>query len=156
MSFESLTDEKIAELIGMPKAAVNDDVKEKRKGMHLQKNYEIIAKSDKNIRFELFTRQNMEMAEDFSCGIRWLAPGGEDMILVRYNGSSHPHPNKIERNRLEFANHIHRTTERYIEIGKPDGFAEITDRYTTMNGAFNCLLRDCNVEGVGSLQEELF
>ncbi len=156
MSFESLTDEKILELIQIPKVVVSDDVKEKRKGKHLQKNFEIVAKSDENIRFEIFTRQNLEIVEDFSCGLKWLAPGGEDMILVRYNGSSHPHPNKIEKNRLDFVNHIHRTTERYLQMGRPDGFAELSDKYSNMTGALKCLSQECNVEGIGDLQEELF
>ncbi len=40
--------------------------------------------------------------------------------------------------------HIHMATERYQRTGnREDTYAEPTDRYSDMEGAFTCLLADC-------------
>jgi hypothetical protein len=70
-------------------------------------------------------------------------------MLARYNGSSHPHPNRIEQTRIEFAPHIHKTTERYLRANmKADGFAEQTNRYSTLAGAMHALVTDLNMRGL--------
>ena len=76
------------------------------------------------------------------------------MILRRYNGP-HQHPNRLESERLPEECHIHKATERYVRANlKPEGFAETTDRYWTIEGAFHCLVGDCNVSGITTKQDE--
>ncbi|MCX6178278.1 MAG: hypothetical protein NT163_02730 [Chlorobiales bacterium] len=153
MAFESITDEFIEELISCRKMVSNPKTREVVKPGHKQINYIVKALDDSGHIFELFARQNLAdgMADDFSCGLRWLAPNGESLIICRYNGSSHPHRNKVENNSLGLVYHIHRVTERYIAANqKPDGFASETDRYLTQQEALHCLLKDCRIEGLTS------
>ena len=89
------------------------------------------------------------MTDDFSCGLQWLPAGGESLILVRYNGSSHEHPNRLENTRIDYECHIHQVTERYIQANlKPEGFAARTDAYTSCDGALHNLVNDCNITGI--------
>lgn len=151
MAFESLTDDKIGDLLNCNKKVVNPNVRRKEKEGHEQFNFRVIALDDSGHEFELYKRQNLRegMEDDFSCGISWLAPNGETLTLKRYNGSSHNHPNKIENTKLGNNSHIHIATEKYIQANrKPEGFAEITDRYNTLDGALHCLVTDCKISGI--------
>ena len=153
MAFESITEEFIEELISCRKMVTNPKTREVSKFGHKQVNYMVKALDDSGHKFELFTRQNLVegMDDDFSCGLRWLAPNGESLMLCRFNGSSHPHRNKVEHRDLGLVFHIHRATERYIAANqKPDGFASETDRYFTQQEALHCLLKDCRIEGLTS------
>jgi len=67
-------------------------------------------------------------------------------ILRRYNGKSHEHKNNLESTNVFYDFHIHTATERYQREGtKEEYFAEITNRYSTVQEALNCLIEDCNV-----------
>ncbi len=62
--------------------------------------------------------------------------------LRRYNGLSHEHTNRIERETF-YDYHIHHATERYQEIGMhEDSFATPTDRYANYEGAIDCVISD--------------
>lgn len=157
MAFESITDVKIDELLRMPKRVSNPATRAKDKEGHRQLNYKVRATQNADYEFTLYTRQNLRlgMEDDFSCGLSWTSPNGEVLTLVRYNGSNHPHPNHLEGTRIEFENHIHQATERYIRANrKPDGFAERSDKYKTLMGALSCLLDDCNIVGISVSPEE--
>ncbi len=107
----------------------------------------------------LFVRQNKTVTDDFSCGLQWLPPGSPALILVRYNGPSHAHPNRLEGDRIEFVPHIHRTTERYLRANlKAEGFAAETELFTTWQGALHALVTDCKITGLETSPEhpELF
>ena len=67
-----------------------------------------------------------------------------DFILRRYNGKSHQHTNNLEGEKFRDF-HIHYATERYQQLGstKPEKYARITDRYSDIVGALDCLLEDC-------------
>jgi hypothetical protein len=148
MAFESLTDERIEQLLLMPKRVTNPAARNVEDANHDKREY-IVQSSDGSERFRLFVRQNKTIDDDFSCGLQWLPAGSEELILARYNGSSHSHPNRIEGNSVDFVCHIHRTTERYIRANrKPDGFAEATLSYQTCNGALHSLMTDCNIAGL--------
>jgi hypothetical protein len=96
------------------------------------------------------------MEDSFSCGINWVAPNGECLTLKRYNGPSHFHPNHMEGTKTSYECHIHIATERYIKANrKPEGFAEATDRYVTLEGAFHCLITDCHISGIGTTPDNL-
>lgn len=148
MSFESLTDAKIAELLKMPKRVTNPTAREVSDANHLRRDYQVTSE-DGTEEFCVFVRQNRTITDDFSCGLRWMPRGAEHLILVRYNGPSHPHPNRLEGTRIEFVPHIHTATERYLQANhKPEGFASETDRFTTCKGALHALVTDCNISGL--------
>ncbi len=148
MGYESLTDEKIISLLTLPKKITNPNITPKEKGAHWELNYNVIGKQNPSDQFRLYSRQNTIEHDDFSCGLTWVMPSGEEVHLVRYNGKSHTHPNRLEHQTIPFQYHIHRATEKYIRAGKkPEGYAEATERYQDLQGAFRCLLTDCCIKG---------
>jgi hypothetical protein len=149
MGYESVTDDKIKELIEMKKVVKNANARRLDKGSHYQYNYNV--EGAESYSFQLYMRQNKELDDDFSCGLCWLMPSGDVLTLCRYNGSSHNHPNVMEKESLGYNCHIHYATEKYIVANKkPDGYAKVTKNYNTLNGALHCLLKDCNIEGLNS------
>ena len=153
MAFESLTDDRIADLLNCPKRLTNPQVKSKIKDGHKQVNYNAVASDNTGHKFEIYKRQNLRvgMEDDFSCGISWLAPNGETLTLKRYNGPNHDHPNHLENVRLGYTCHIHMATEKYIKANrKAEGFAIATDRYKTIEGALHCLVIDCKISGIST------
>lgn len=156
MAFESLTDDRIAELLNCPKRLNNPQSKSKNKNGHMQANYKATALDKTGHEFEIYTRQNLRegMEDDFSCGISWLPSNGETLTLKRYNGPNHGHLNYLENERLASQCHIHIATEKYIKANrKAEGFATITEKYTTLEGAFHCLVTDCNISGISNTPE---
>jgi hypothetical protein len=148
-----LTDAEIAGLLAMQKVVVSESG-EREKGKHVERDFALQAPD--GTQFVLFTRQNRTLADDFRAGLRWLGPGGESVVLVRYNGASHLHINHLERDRFIGEYHIHRATERYMAAGFDDeGFAQPTRRYSTMREAFDHLVADFNVEGARLPPEQL-
>ncbi len=151
MAFESITDEKIQQLLSGLKRLTNPNARSKMKDGHEQVNYRVTALDGSGHEFEVYTRQNKRegMEDDFSCGISWIAPNGESLTLKRYNGSSHSHLNQLEKEKLDAKCHIHLATEKYIKSNrKAEGFAETTERYRTLEGALHCLITDCNITGI--------
>lgn len=151
MAFESLTDDKIADLLNCPKKLTNPQAKTKEKEGNEQVNFKVIALDETGHEFEVYKRQNLRegMEDDFSCGIKWIAPNGETLTLKRYNGSSHNHPNHLEKVKLGYNCHIHIATEKYIKANrKVDGFAEVTNRYNSLDGALHCLVEDCKISNI--------
>lgn len=147
MGIDIITDSKITELLTTPKVIKNPQARRRRKESHDEVNYYVADCNDRH-NFTLYLRQNSQLADDFSCGLAWNMPSGEILPLVRYNGSSHIHTNRIEKNRIEFKCHIHKTTELYvINNYKRDGYAYETSKYSTLEEAFRCLLKDCNISG---------
>ena len=123
---------------------------EKKRDLGNERVTYILTDNEKN-RFNLYQRQNYKtgMEDDFSCGLSYLLPSGESFTLIRYNGSSHNHKNKLESNRLGYVCHIHKASRKYLdEAGNADGYAEATTRFHTLNGALDCLVNDCNVSGL--------
>lgn len=144
-----MTDEKIATLLSCKKIVLNPNARFKTKDGSEQKSYNLT--SEEGEKFILYIRQNTfeGLEDDFSCGLSWVQPNGDNFTLTRYNGSSHNHPNRLEKDSTGFNNHIHKATERYIKANlKADGFAAVTDRYTDLDGALVCVLQDCNIVGL--------
>lgn len=101
---------------------------------------------DRGNRYSISLRQGLFNPLDFSAIFSVYLAGGVEFRLRRYNGKAHTHSNKIERGPRFYDFHIHRTTERYQLAGgcRPDGFAEVTNRYSDLWSAVACLLDDCN------------
>ncbi|MEY8022113.1 hypothetical protein AB8P51_14840 [Muriicola sp. SD30] len=156
MAFESITDDKIKELLECPKRLTNPQARNKSKEGREQVNYNVVSLDGSDHKFEIYKRQNLRpgMEDDFSCGISWVAANGETLTLKRYNGSSHAHPNHLEKNRLGYKCHIHIATEKYIQANrKAEGYAEETNRYSTLEGALYCLMNDCNIKGLSTTSD---
>lgn len=152
----SLSDERIAELIAMPKRVTNPKARDVPDAKHIKCDYKVVS-STSDDEFTIFTRQHSEMLDDFTAGLKWHSKSGEVVILMRCNGASHPHKNHIEGTRFSAGNyHIHRATERYIDSGRdPETFAEITNGYTTIEGALHRLCVECNISGLVTIPESL-
>lgn len=152
MIIESLSQTKIDELLSMQKHITNPTARALSKGQHQQKNYRVVGTDETSI--VLYLRQNNNVLKDFSCGLSWNTPSGEVLTLVRYNGPSHSHGNAIEGEKLGFACHIHRVTKHYMDAGKkPEGYAEATEKYETLDGALHCLVDDCNISGIDTVPD---
>jgi len=155
MEYDYLNDQKIEELIKIPKTIINPDAKARLKGKHEELNYDLIGEN--NNKFRLYIRQNtMEgLEDDFSCGLSLRLSDGDYMTLIRCNGSSHTHQNIIEKTKIGYDFHIHKATETYIyNQKKVDGFAEKTDKYTTKNDALIYLIQNCNITGLDIFPEQ--
>jgi len=60
-------------------------------------------------------------------------------------------PNHLEKEKLGFTCHIHFTTEKYMKANrKPEGYAQATNRYKTIDGALHCLITDCKISGLNT------
>lgn len=107
--------------------------------------------------FVVILRKNRINSLDFSVILSVEKPRSNQIfILRRYNGKSHPHTNKIERNRF-YDFHIHEATERYQMRGMdPEGYAYPSERYTNFEDAIFCLLSDCYFKRPDDVQQELF
>ena len=148
MGLEAISQEKIDQLLQIPKKVKNPSAREKQKGVHTEKNYKVVSE-DGGISFNLFLRQNTLIKDDFSCGLIWNMPSGETLVLARYNGRSHPHKNHLENEKLTACFHIHKAQEKYLLAGrKAEGYAEETDRYSSLKDALRCLLLDYNISGL--------
>lgn len=141
-----LTDEEIDWLLSHAKIITGTKGKPRTQRRSEQRGY-FVESVEGNYKFELYTRQNTIDQDHYSCGLIYHAADGTSVTLVRYNGSNHEHRNPLEGGQLiQFKCHIHRATQRYIEMGdKAEKYAETTDRYTNMDGALECLLLDCNI-----------
>lgn len=141
-----LTDEDIDWLLSHAKKITGPKGKPRTQRRSEQRGY-FVESVEGSYKFELYTRQNMIDQDHYSCGLIYHAADGTNVPLVRYNGSNHEHRNPLEGGELiRFKCHIHRATQRYIEMGdKAEKYAETTDRYTNLDGALECLLLDCNI-----------
>lgn len=153
MSIEALSQADIDALITCPKRVINPSSRSKAEGKHIRRDYQV-ASLDGRHDFVLFTRQSTIIVESFSAGLRWRSKTGEEVILMRCNGPDHAHGNAIERARFEFRRHVHRATERYLAAGrKAESFAEVTEAYSTLEGALHHLLQLTSISGLNAMPD---
>ena len=138
------TDEQLAELRAMPKRVTNPRAywTEKPSGApaYRQRSFKVCAEADEKSRFEVYQREHLEDKADFSSGIAAILRDGSRLMLARYNGSSHEHGD------IAYQPHIHRATEKAMTEGrKPEYYAEVTHRYSTVQGALACLHDDFSI-----------
>jgi hypothetical protein len=145
-----LTDAEIQELISIKKqmnvepAVLFQSMKEKRG--HKSSEHEMPQPDGST--FIIKIRISIENPLDFSAILGYTPPKSTKLFLLRrYNGRSHEHKNKLEKEDPFYNYHIHTATERYQREGtKEEYYAEVTDRYSTPQEALNCLIVDCNVD----------
>ena len=127
----------------MEKRVTNPGARWVAKPGHHQRNFKVDGVGDDATRFEVYQRRNDSDANDFSCGISYIPLGGRRLTLGRYNGPSHIHGS------ISYRPHIHRATAAAIAAGKkPESEAEETDRFTSLDGAFRCLIEDFELRGI--------
>jgi hypothetical protein len=154
MSVLTLTDAQIDDLLRMPKRVQNPASREREDGKHLRRDFRVVSEDGRH-EFVLFTRQSTIIRNGFSAGLRWRSKTGEEVILLRCNGSDHAHVNALERDRFEAKFHVHRASEQYILAGKrSEGRAEPTDAFRTLGGALHEVMRLANISGLSSKADE--
>ena len=151
------TDEEIAALIAERKPLPKDyrsRMQLRQKRGHKEAELEVVSEDGR--RFLIKLRQADRNPLDFSV-ILGYCPADSTLVfrLRRYNGKSHEHSNKIEGDKF-YAFHIHEATERYQDFGpKEDFYAQVTERYSDLQGAISCLLEDCGFERPPDSQQSL-
>ena len=97
--------------------------------------------------FRVIVKQHSTYRNNFTIVLAATLHTGIEIRLLRYDGSNHAHLNKIEGNRIRRKAHIHRATERYQKVGWEfhDGYAEATNRYYDLSGAWECFWADTNL-----------
>lgn len=143
-----LNDQQITKLLSEPKKVRGCYPKTfpfRAKGAHQE--CEFLIETSSGNRFEIRVRQSTKNLLDFSVIlIHFPSDTNLEVRLTRYNGKSHEHSNPLEHTRF-YDFHIHKATERYMQRAgsKPETFAEQTERYSDLNGAFRCMVDDCNI-----------
>ena len=146
-AFEGLTDNDLDGFRLDPKHKVSA-THPKAKDIFVEQQFELLSSVTEARRYRLYKRHHPSLPGVFSVGLA-VCLGADWLTICRYNGDFHPHRNRLEKNRLVNVCHIHHATQRYIQAGlHPDGFAVQTDRYSTIDGAFRCMLIDCRIAGV--------
>ena len=154
MSLVTLTDAQIQDFVFCRKRVEKPGSKARIEGKHLRRDFRVVSEDGRH-EFVLFTRQSTVINDNFSAGLRWKSKTGEEVILMRCNGSDHPHGNSIERDEFGAQAHVHLATERYIVAGKKaESFAKPTENYTTLSGALHELLRLANIVGLETKPDE--
>ena len=143
VDISNITDIEIRNLYFNPKKILE---KEKTKEYLKFKRRNIKLKDTENNFYQIYLRQNLINKNDFSCGLSLILEDKTYFTLIRCNGNSHIHNNTLEKSKLEYCFHIHLTTEKYIQKSKKqDGFAEETKRYRDIEGAYQYLIKKCNI-----------
>jgi hypothetical protein len=104
-------------------------------------------------KFVVRVRQSKSDVDAFSVILTYHKSGMRPVRLVRCNGLHGPHYNTLEKRARKGITeipaktfHIHQITERYQLSGKPDGYAEPTDKYNSFKSAveFMCFEFGCH------------
>lgn len=99
---------------------------------------------------EIRLRQNADRPSNFSVILVCRDRQGNEHSVLRLNGHHGRHRNYIEKNVID-GPHIHMMTERYqMMTTHPDGYAEPTDRYADLDGAFKVLVDEANIRYEGA------
>lgn len=92
MSFESLTDDEIQRLIGLPKRATNAvqaKVKQRPNTQHEECNIKLIS-DDGQESFTFYTRQNLKLKRDFSCWTYLEQPSRRSGVIASERWGTRP------------------------------------------------------------------
>ena len=160
-----LTDIEIEDLVNEPKQInqsidsliKNMKIKQGRNASFKQNSCKFPRQNGKG-KWLLYIRLSLEDPLDFSCGLKFIPENRkEGFRLRRYNGKSHLHANRLEKERPFQDFHIHIATEEYQRSSfKDDHYAEPTDRYVKFKEALECLFNDCKIQEKTEAQQEMF
>jgi hypothetical protein len=146
MDLQLLTDDDLEAMRRAPKIIVNSRARWATKPGHREKNFMLHDARDATQCYRAFLRISLTNPIVFSVGLTRVWAPDEALVLVRYNGPYHPHRNIVERTRVPAGCHKHIATHRYIQAGlDADGYAEPIHLYNSVEGAFDCLCRDCGI-----------
>jgi hypothetical protein len=153
-----LTDAEIAALLAERKPLARDfwsRLQPKEKRGHKERELDVAGES--GTEFRLIVRQSVVNPLDFSVILAHRPAGTNQLFrLRRYNGRSHEHTNPIERQTF-YDFHVHTATERYQELGlREDTYAEPADRFSDLEEALRCMLKECGFDGPEDPQASLF
>ena len=151
------SDQEIAELIKERKILSNNKPIKFRKTSHRGNDeYRLNVTGEDGNKFQVIVRMSIFNKLNFSVilGVK-VPPPKKFFRLKRYNGN-HEHTNTIEDEKIN-GFHIHTATERYqVNSVREEDYAELTERYTDVNGALKCLFADANFDDPDALQDTLF
>jgi len=153
-----LTDAEILALINEPKqleSGYMGKLQLRPKQGHKERELDITGTNGSE--FRLILRQSLLNVLDFSAILAYSGESSSPVFrLRRYNGKSHDHTNKLERQTF-YDFHVHYATERYQHSGlSEDAYAEVTNRYGDFQGALSCLIEDCGLVFLSNGQDLLF
>ena len=151
MDYDDLSGRALEQLRCEPKRVENPRARTIRKAGHEERNFELRSEASEERTYRLFVRQSTFRPAAFSVGLVLCTPSGGTVLLARYNGGSHAHRNRVERQRLPPGPHRHLTVRRYLDAGlRPDGYAETDGRFVSLAAALRCLIADCGIQGMPS------
>jgi len=154
-----LTDTEIESLICETKTIHSSDLLKKMRLRSKRGHYEsqLNMLGENQSEFYLIFRKNMINELDFSVILAVKLPStGRLFRLRRYNGLSHQHTNRIEREKF-YDFHIHYATERYQGLGmSEDAYAIATDQYPNDVEAIQFALSDAHITVPDGIQFRLF
>ena len=144
------TDDEIATLIAERKPLSRRQLPLRFRDKRVNREASINIQGDSGGQFRIIIRQNLFYSSNFSIILAIQPTRGSGLFHLRRYDGIHEHINHVEstrRNKNEFYDfHIHTATERYQESASPDdGYAEVTERYNDIAGAFRCLFDDANL-----------
>ena len=151
------SDQEIAGLIKERKILSNNKPSKFRKTTHRGNDkYRLNITGEDGNKFQVIVRMSIFNKLNFSVILGVSVPLPKKFFrLKRYNGN-HEHTNTIEDEKIN-GFHIHTATERYqVNSVREEDYAELTERYTDVNGALKCLFADANFEDPDALQDTLF
>ena len=152
MAFADIcSEELLAKLKQTPKEVTKWIAKNREKPSHMPSHIEWTCEaiSSDGDSFIIYMRQNISLNDDFSCGIAWKSPDGEQVTIARYNGSSHDHTNKSDGTEFIQQCHIHQTTVEAARSGwSLENFAILAETYTCLDEAKSRLADDYLISGL--------
>lgn len=146
-----MTDKELRFLITSPKTISKHEMNKLTSPVEEYGYYRSDAKlfSETDYCFILRTRQSADDPMDFSVILSVETPDGKQFNLVRCNGSSHAHRNKIEGTRVR-GMHRHIATQRYMDQrGDAEGYAENLEEYNSLEEAIQYMLQFAKITPQG-------
>jgi hypothetical protein len=140
------TDNEISQLIGCPKTITEPPRREMKEENRHRRNDLVVASAD-GAEFDVFIRQSLDFAEDFSLGLVYHAPDGKRITLVRFNGQHEQSP-ELFGSQPHFSYHIHKATADNLSSGRLEKHpGEVTERYASFDEAISEFMTTTNIHG---------
>ncbi len=117
----SYTDDIIGDLVICPKRVTDAPAREfKGENRHRRRDMRLQSTDGQARVFDVFIRQSLEFAEDFSLGLVYQSPEGKRMTLVRFNGQHEQSNDPFDLQKTHFQYHVHTATAANLNDGRYD------------------------------------